>query len=94
MGMAKICNNCACYEVCFYANANRTEDCTLWQPKMDWIPVSERLPKEYTKVLAIDRVTGKVDIAQINAFGCFVYADGRGHGASHWMPLPEPPEEE
>ena len=33
MGMAKICNNCACYEVCFMANPNRTVDCNIgWQP--------------------------------------------------------------
>ena len=31
--MAKICNNCACYEVCFMANPCRTEDCNIgWQP--------------------------------------------------------------
>ena len=33
MGMAKICKNCACYEVCFMANPCRTEDCNInWQP--------------------------------------------------------------
>lgn len=33
MGMAKICNNCACYEVCFMANPGRTVDCNLnWRP--------------------------------------------------------------
>jgi hypothetical protein len=31
--MAKICNNCACYEVCFMANPCRTEDCNYaWSP--------------------------------------------------------------
>ena len=58
-----------------------------------WIPVSERLPEEYVRVLAIDKVTGEVEIAQLNAFGSFVFRDGRGHGASYWMPLPEPPKE-
>ena len=33
MGMAKICKNCACYEVCIWANPCRTEDCNHgWQP--------------------------------------------------------------
>lgn len=31
--MAKICKNCACYEVCFMANPCRTEDCNIaWAP--------------------------------------------------------------
>jgi hypothetical protein len=31
--MAKICKNCGCYEVCIFANPNRTEDCDInWQP--------------------------------------------------------------
>jgi hypothetical protein len=33
--MAKICSNCSCYEVCIFANPNRTEDCKIgWQPKL------------------------------------------------------------
>ena len=32
MGMAKICKDCACYEVCFHSNPHRTEDCNLWEP--------------------------------------------------------------
>ena len=32
--MAKICSNCACYEVCIYANPNRKQDCNLWQPEV------------------------------------------------------------
>ena len=34
MGVAEICNNCASYDVCIYANPNRTENCILWQPKV------------------------------------------------------------
>ena len=56
-----------------------------------WIPVEERLSTRYKTVLAVDRVTGKVDTAYLNIFDSFVFCDGRGHGASHWMPLPEPP---
>ena len=34
MGMAKICSNCACYEVCIYANPGRTKECKLWKPEV------------------------------------------------------------
>ena len=59
-----------------------------------WIPVTERLPEIGCNVLVIDRVTGEVTTAHLNDFNCFVFREGRGHGASHWMPLPEPPKGE
>jgi hypothetical protein len=63
-----------------------------------WIPVTERLPEKYTAVLAAGN--GEV------ACGLFVGFAEPAHVASwdldnvaaepvtHWMPLPEPPEEE
>ena len=59
-----------------------------------WIPVSERLPDKNVSVLVRDRATGEITTAYLNDFDSFVFNDGRGHGASHWMPLPEPPNEE
>lgn len=56
-----------------------------------WIPVTERLPEIGCNVLVVDRVTGGVATAHLNGFAEFVFSDGRGHGASHWMPLTEPP---
>ena len=58
-----------------------------------WISVKERLPEQERTVLVIDRVTGEVTTAYLNIFGSFVFKDGRGHGASHWMLLPNPPKE-
>ena len=55
-----------------------------------WIPVSERLPKDYEKVL-ICSVIGNQYVAQY--FCEFFYVDGLKIGTSHWMPLPEPPKE-
>ena len=58
-----------------------------------WIPVSERLPEDGKTVIAYFQRFGDVGEAvydkDLNGF-----SDGRGgcYGASHWMPLPEPPE--
>lgn len=59
-----------------------------------WISVKDRLPIPYHKVLVVDRVTGQVTTARMNDFNSFVFEDGRGHGASYWMPLPTPPKED
>lgn len=62
-----------------------------------WIPCSERLPRECGKYLAAVeseafRGLRYVDILRYDEIGwrdgcCYV------NGVSHWMPLPEPPEE-
>jgi len=59
-----------------------------------WISVKDRLPEQETEVLVRDRVTGEITTAHLNDFNHFVFRDGRGHGASHWMPLPKYPKEE
>ena len=54
-----------------------------------WIPVTERLPENRKWVLVCSKfVKMKTD---------FISNDGKWHttpGVTHWMPLPEPPEEE
>ena len=61
-----------------------------------WIPVTERLPKNFISVLGY--MTDAGDFPPVrecytvgNAF--FFPALGDVHPVSHWMPLPEPPEE-
>ena len=53
----------------------------------EWIPVSERLPPEETRVLAFD---GDVDVFESE------YCCGKWEwdaNVTHWMPLPESPQE-
>ena len=70
------------------------------QPK--WISVEERLPERYTPVLGyIKKEDTEAYIAHVVvldggywAKDTGVYYDDVGGFITHWMPLPEPPEEE
>ena len=59
--------------------------CREYRGKGQWISVKDRLPRTGT-VLATDGVT------VITAPSSSVTADGPA--ITHWMPLPEPPEED
>lgn len=64
----------------------------------NWIPVSERLPKDDGKVLAIVKEDGYNRIAFVFYEGrrwwdCF-YDGFQNINVTHWMPLPEPPKGE
>lgn len=52
-----------------------------------WIPVTERLPEFYQKVLIIDE-TKTLNITRL----CHS-SDWELYGITHWMALPEPPQE-
>ena len=45
--MAKICKNCGCYEVCFFANPGRIEDCNNWQPVITYCVDCENWDKKH-----------------------------------------------
>ena len=55
-----------------------------------WIPVTERLPEPYVDVLVIRN--GKIAIDHHEEDGWFAH-DFKGKRATHWIPLPAPPEE-
>jgi hypothetical protein len=68
-----------------------------------WIPVTERLPEEWTNVLVYSG--GNYDVLMYRPNRretlCFMYQDECGYwkekhspSVTHWMPLPEPPKGE
>ena len=74
------------------------------EPPMEvlgWIPVSERLPEEGVVVLAYLPKQADVESGVYAAMlsklqtlkGTFSTSFGFGFEATHWMPLPSPPDE-
>ena len=68
-----------------------------------WIPVTERLPEEWTNVLVYSGGNYDVLMYRPNRRStlCFMYQDECGHwtekhspSVTHWMPLPEAPKGE
>jgi hypothetical protein len=57
-----------------------------------WIPVSERLPKDGENIIAFFTILGEVGEATFNKRDGWFYTEHGAWAASHWMPLPEPPE--
>jgi hypothetical protein len=60
-----------------------------------WIPVSEQLPEDGQSVIACFEgggMTGQVGEATFNKRGGWFSTERGAWCASHWMPLPEPPE--
>lgn len=81
----------------FYALA---ESALREQEERRWIPATERLPRNYTPVLAC--IPSLAQTKQQTVHECHIGADGEWHSATapayreavtHWMPLPKPPKE-
>jgi hypothetical protein len=53
----------------------------------NWIPVSERVPEQYERVIGFFKEAETPD-ARIQVFKWWINDDRE---VSHWMPLPEPP---
>lgn len=61
-----------------------------------WIPVTERLPEEYTTILVCgeDGVEPGNFSSKSGFWTCDAYEADLIMGVTHWMPLPEPPKGE
>lgn len=58
-----------------------------------WIPVTERLPEDDDDVLIMS--SGSISMGYFNIFrGYWVAYEGDDDNITHWMPLPELPEED
>lgn len=67
----------------------------------EWISVDDRLPRNYTPVLAY--IPSLAQTMQQTVHECHIGADGEWHsstapayreGVTHWMPMPHPPKGE
>lgn len=84
--------------------ARYAEEIAVAQERIRWIPVTERLPEATDGDYVLACVTWKdthidyqnaVVMAFVSEEGLVdVEMDCVLHGVTHWMPLPEPPEEE
>ena len=57
-----------------------------------WIPVSERLPEDWTMVLFTNGVTRGIGQFDKDGFYDYWYEYSFNKPVTHWMPLPNPPE--
>lgn len=59
-----------------------------------WIPVTERLPEEYTTILFVSG-SGQVHVGYYDSeHKGFCDMTGFRYVCTHWIPLPQPPKEE
>ena len=59
-------------------------------PQNEWVSVEERLPKQY-KTVIVHFGNGKIEFDWADQQGHFLLESCYGR-ATHWMPLPEPPD--
>jgi hypothetical protein len=97
-----VCEECQYYEsVCSHENFERIapdalaliEHLEAQQPK--WISVKEQLPEEVCRCLVITKrheESSMVNTATYNHMGWWTH--GNFGEITHWMPLPQPPEED
>lgn len=58
----------------------------------EWISVKDKLPANGNKVLYYDANYKKIDCSLYD-YDCFMETSRAFHNVTHWMPLPEPPNE-
>jgi hypothetical protein len=67
------------------------------ESKREWIPVTERLPEDNTRVLGFSEPDKDIycyDVDGVKWWTEDYWNTAEGYGITHWMPLPEPPETE
>lgn len=86
--------------------ARYAEEIAVAQERTRWVPVTERLPElqswgASTVVLGLIKNENAPSLNKLHDLTLCVYCDngiwsmpGRYAAITHWMPLPEPPEEE
>ena len=97
------CENCIHHTVCkkwCQAVCEKFECENLWhdnpcsdlfRAKTEWISVEERLPEKWEYVIVCDECKD-VGVARHFGNGHFEWTDDENIAfATHWMPLPEPP---
>lgn len=57
-----------------------------------WISVKDRLPEEHERILTYDKYSDVKENRLLRSYPCVSWA--YGFHVTHWMPLPEPPEED
>jgi len=61
----------------------------------NWIPIEERLPEAWENVMIYDGYdifTGRISKRRNGALSVtYITGHTNNNGATHWMPLPEPP---
>lgn len=66
---------------------------------MEWISVKDRLPNEYDTVLTFragytrDPAKNGIDVECMQRQPSWFSLEKWGWGITHWMPLPDPPED-
>lgn len=82
-------------KVCMQLIERYESDIAELEGERRWIPVSERLPEEYVKVIAFAKDCMNVDWVlpeDLREVGKGAFA--RLYNVTHWMPLPSIPESE
>ena len=91
------CDNCSAESNVEHWNTRPIEDALQariaeLEAQQRWIPVSERLPEDWTMVLFTNGVTRGIGQFDKDGFYDYWYEYSFNKPVTHWMPLPNPPE--
>lgn len=94
------CMKCRHGSVCEGFQGEHSKDCEFFLPESDWISVKESLPEKKGEYLVAyyscwwDDVKYDKRFVSIDTFrGKTTWAKRKFQRVTHWMPLPEPPQD-